>query len=360
MSDKQHTRVSPEGSVTWKSPSNIALIKYWGKYEGQIPANPSLSMTLKNAHTVTNLQYRKTADPGRIIKDFKLKNAEGSNFKDRVEKYFSELSKSLPEIPDYEFLIESENTFPHSAGIASSASAFSALALCILTWQENIRKEKYSIELFHSKASDYARRGSGSASRSVYGDYALWGASDDIEGSSNDHAIALNEVINPVFRNMKDTILVVNAREKKVSSSRGHQTMNGHAFASSRYRQARENLREIIKAMKTGQWEVFSAITENEALTLHALMMSARKGFILMDQNTLKVIEELKIFREQRQIKICFTLDAGPNVHLLYPASEEPRVRPFIREELSKYCKEGFILEDETGEGPVLVKNEIR
>ncbi len=359
MPDQSHKN-SSEGTVTWQSPSNIALIKYWGKYDGQMPANPSLSMTLKNAHTITSLKYRPTRHPGTLIQDFSVHNEPGQKFKDRIEKYFRLLSENIPEMTEYEFSIHTKNTFPHSAGIASSASAFSALSLCILSWHENIIKDSFNREEFYNKASNFARLGSGSASRSVFGKYALWGKFKAVRGSSNEYAIPLNQEISNDFIHLKDTILIVNSGEKKVSSSMGHQTMNGHPFAQSRYQQAGENLRIILEAMKEGSWNTFQEIVENEAMTLHSLMMSAKTGFILMDENTLRIIEELKKFREQRQIKICFTLDAGPNVHILFPASEEPKIRPFIQEALLKYCEKEHFLEDETGEGPVLIKNEMR
>ena len=344
-----------EGTISWRSPSNIALIKYWGKFDGQIPANPSLSMTLKNAYTETVLQYQpaNTNSP-EILVD----GNQSEKFTTRIQNYFEKLQKHFPEIGSFSFRIKTHNTFPHSAGIASSASGFSALALCLLTWHENIRGNNY--DDFFRMASDLARQGSGSASRSVYGGMTVWGNHPDVAGSSDYFAIPVPVKVHPLFADLKDTILIVDSGEKQVSSSMGHASMTGHPFAEARYRQANANLSSILKAITTGNWQVFQDITENEALTLHSLMMSAQNGYTLLKPDTLNILQEIKKIREQRQLNVCFTLDAGPNVHLIYPASESDAIKPWIEKTLPGYCENHHRIEDETGNGPVLLKNEKR
>jgi len=355
MGTTQNSNSRQAGTISWRSPSNIALIKYWGKFDRQIPANPSLSMTLKNAYTETILEYKPAdANTPEILFD----GHQSEKFRARIIRYFEMLQKHFPEMRSYSFTIRTHNTFPHSAGIASSASGFSALALCLLTWHENIRGNNY--DDFSRMASDLARQGSGSASRSVFGGMTVWGNHPDVAGSSDNFAIPLPVKVHPLFADLKDTILIVDSGEKKVSSSMGHASMQGHPFEEARYRQANANLSFILNAIATGNWKVFQEITENEALTLHSLMMSAQNGYTLLKPGTLSILQEIKKIREQRQLKVCFTLDAGPNVHLIYPASESDAIRPWIKETLLGYCENHHSIEDETGNGPVLLKNEKR
>ena len=131
--------------------------------------------------------------------------------------------------------------------------------------------------------------------------------------------------------------------------------MKTNPFAKTRYAQAEANLKDIIKALKNGDLEKFGAIVEEEAMTLHALMMCSTPSFILMAPSTLTMIEKIRKFREETQLPVYFTLDAGPNIHLLYPKSIAKRVQKFIYAELEKHCEAGRIIQDNVGKGPVTV-----
>ena len=107
-----------------------------------------------------------------------------------------------------------------------------------------------------------------------------------------------------------------------------------------------------LKALKSGDLEAFMKITESEAMQLHALMMCSNPSFILMKPNTLRIINTLYEFRRETDIPVCFTLDAGPNVHLLYPDQHAEMVERFIMDELEPYCHEGQWIADWVGNGP--------
>jgi diphosphomevalonate decarboxylase len=107
-----------------------------------------------------------------------------------------------------------------------------------------------------------------------------------------------------------------------------------------------------LKAIASGDLDAFIEITENEALTLHGMMMASKPGYTLMEPNTLEILQRIKLFREQTDAKVCFTLDAGPNVHLLYPASDEIIVKDFIEKELKKFCAKNQVIDDKMGKGP--------
>ena len=121
---------------------------------------------------------------------------------------------------------------------------------------------------------------------------------------------------------------------------------------SRRYQQAQTKIKDLLSALKSGDLETFISITESEALQLHALMMCSSPSFILMKPNTLRIIEEVRLFREETKIPACFTLDAGPNVHLLYPEAFADEVERFIINILESYCAASKWISDRIGNGP--------
>ena len=256
--------------------------------------------------------------------------------------------ESFPFLRKMELHVDSHNTFPHSSGIASSASSMSALVMCLLDIERTIKGEN-DIDL--QKASCLSRLASGSACRSLFPRMALWGETPAAEGSSDLYAISLQNEIAPVFKDFHDSILIVSDAKKAVSSRAGHALMNGNPYAESRYAVAKNNIENLLKALKTGDLETFIQITESEAMQLHALMMCSNPSFILMKPNTLRIINTLFEFRKETDIPVCFTLDAGPNVHILYPDQHAEMVERFIMDELEQYCVEGQWIPDQVGEG---------
>jgi diphosphomevalonate decarboxylase len=341
-----------QGTTGWRSPSNIALVKYWGKYGRQLPRNTSVSLTLSNAYTETTISYRYkgSEEPGISI-SFLFENAEQSAFEKKIKAFLESIIVYFPFLERLHLDINSHNSFPHSTGIASSASSMSALALCLCQIESNIYGGIRPAEFFE-KASMIARLGSGSACRSVYPVAAVWGKHDSVAFSSNEFAVPVNNSIHKVFSDMHDAILIVSSDEKSVSSRAGHALMDGNPYADTRYQQANNHLSEILDAMQKGDLEKWGAIVEKEALTLHALMMASEPPFILMKPNTLSIIEKIKQLRREENIPVYFTLDAGPNVHLLYPAAFEDRLKTYIEKELLSFCENGAVLFDQVGKGP--------
>lgn len=338
--------------VGWESPSNIALIKYWGKHGRQLPKNASISFTLSAAasRTFVSLESKKTNENIEIT--FSFEGKENKIFSTRIEKFLNTIAEFFPYLTHYHLNIESSNSFPHSSGIASSASGLSALALCLCDIEYQLANKKERDISFYRKASFIARLGSGSASRSVFGGLVVWGQHRDVVESSDEYALSVTKDIHPVFQTFHNDILIISAEEKKVSSTAGHYLMEGNPYAQARYSQANERLSKLLKALKTGDIETFGKITEDEALTLHALMMCSDPSYILMEEGSLSVIKKIKEFRAQTGIPIYFTLDAGPNVHVLYPAENEVEVSQFIISDLKPFCHHGRIIRDRIGSGP--------
>ena len=335
--------------VGWESPVNIALIKYWGKKEGQIPLNPSLSMTLSHAHTRTIIHYRRAAAKNGTI-HFKFNAQSDHPFSKHVNTYLEKIKTYLPFLNDLDLYIESINNFPHSAGIASSASGMSALALSVVSIEQKLRETDLSDEIFFQKASYMARLGSGSASRSLYGGYVVWG--DEDKGSA-DYAYPLPGKIHESFIHMHNSIFIVDSSSKVVSSSKGHERMQDHPYKEARIQQANKNFRSITEALEDGNFERFAEITEEEAMSLHGLMLSSKKGYMLLNDTTLAIINKIREYRKKEKQPVTFTLDAGPNVHILYPSSAKGYVRQFIDKELIPLSPGSQIIHDFTGKGPV-------
>ncbi len=332
----------------WKCPSNIALVKYWGKRDFQKPMNPSLSFVLQNAFTETSVGLHKDGD--QKVEFFF--DGIASSFGGRIEKYLDYISGKLGWVSKYNFTIHSRNSFPHSAGIASSASSFGALALCLTELDFAMSGKETDTLEFWREASEMARTGSGSACRSVYPGFSIWGQTQLFESCSDDYAIPLTEGVSPVFQGLRDAILLVDSGAKAVSSSVGHQLMDNHFFQRSRIAQAYENVNGLYLALLTGDLEKFIQITENEALCLHAMMMTSDPSFILLKPNSLELIGRIRRFREKAKIPVCFTIDAGPNIHLLYFQENELDVKAFIERELLDFCESRKWIDDRIGKGP--------
>ncbi|MGB5435986.1 MAG: diphosphomevalonate decarboxylase [Maribacter sp.] len=347
----KYNRIVTEGKVTFKAPSNIALVKYWGKKEDQIPANPSLSFTLDACATTTSISYAIVKGKGSGFSfEFLFDGKPKPDFEPKILTFFKRIVYYLPFLREYHFTIDTSNSFPHSSGIASSASGMAALALGLMHLEKEL-DPKITQEFFFRKASFLARLGSGSACRSIEGDLMLWGGHKDIPGSSDLYAIKYPFEVHDVFHGYHDTILLVDKGQKQVSSTVGHDLMHGHPFAEQRFAQAHEHISKLRGVLATGDLKEFISIVESEALTLHAMMMTSRPYFILMKPNTLKIIEKIWAFRATSNTHLCFTLDAGANVHVLYPKDEKEKVNQFIKDELVAYCENGQYICDRIGFG---------
>ena len=331
-------------TVSASCPSNIALIKYWGKYENQIPANPSISYTLNNCKTNTSMEF--VADEKFSVQTF-LSGNEEKKFAEKIEKYFRNIEEFLPWILKGKYVIKTENTFPHSSGIASSASGFGAIAKCLMELDQQFSGLQDS-DFKLRKASFLARLGSGSACRSLYDGLVVWGATKEVEDSSDLYALQYpNDQIHEIFKHFNDWVLLIHEGEKSVSSTVGHSLMNTNPYAERRFQEAHENFAVLKEILKTGDMQNFIKLVEHEALTLHAMMMMSEPAFILMKTGTLAVINKIWDYRKETGLPLFFTLDAGANVHLLFPAnSKEATIKEFIVKELLQFTQNNGVVKD--------------
>ena len=284
----------------------------------QIPANPSISFTLNNCKTTTTLSYSKSEN---LSFEVYVEGKREESFEPKIKTFFERISEYSSFINNYKFRIDTSNSFPHSSGIASSASGLSALALCICSIEQNINSE-FKDTVFINKASFLARLGSGSACRSLFPTMASWGKHNEFEKSSNFIGTQYDDV-HSVFKTYQDTILLVDKGQKQVSSTVGHGLMHQHPFAEARFEQANSNLSKLKHVLKTGDLKEFNKIVETEALTLHAMMMSSDPYFLLVRPNTIAIIEKVWAFRDEHKLNLTITLDAGAKCSFTVSRSRE-------------------------------------
>ncbi len=333
--------------AAWQSPSNIALVKYWGKKGVQIPANSSVSFTLSQCVTRTKVSGSVRTKSASSSTEVFLAGLRKPEFDGKVNKFIEFIRRDFPVLEAYDWRIDTENTFPHGSGIASSASGMSALALCFCSILDQMGE---SATDFFQRASHYARLGSGSACRSVYGPASIWGEHKDFAGSSDLYGMPLE--VHPLFRNFRDTILIVHEGEKDVSSTVGHDLVHQTPFAQARFEHANNQISNVLNILTSGDIEAFIPLVESEAMMLHAMMMSAHPYFILMKPNTLAIIEKIRDYRKQKSNSFVFTLDAGANVHFMYSEEDEKDALRFVADELVGLCEKGRYICDQVGNGP--------
>jgi diphosphomevalonate decarboxylase len=328
----------------WRAPSNIALVKYWGKHGVQLPMNPSISFTLDKAYTETEVLF--LPDGERNI-DFLFEGKEKHGFLPKLQQFLVRIEPYCPWLSRYSLEISTSNSFPHSSGIASSASGMAALSLCITAFEAKMEGTLHDL----NKASTLARLGSGSACRSLRGGFNLWGACPDVSPSSDEYAVNLAQV-HPDFLELQDTILLVDKGEKKVSSSLGHKLMDGHPYAGQRFLQAKSNTSNLLRILKMGDFMALAELMEQEALALHAMMMTSSPHFMLFMPSSIAIIRRVMELRAEG-LHISFTVDAGANIHLIYPKVFSTEIMEIVQHELLVYCHAGAYLCDRVGQGPI-------
>jgi diphosphomevalonate decarboxylase len=336
--------------TTWSAPSNIALVKYWGKKELQIPCNPSVSFTLDQCRTITTVRFERLTDKQRHVSlAIQYDGKPAPSFEPKVKAFIDRILPYAPYLKEYHLQIDTVNSFPHSSGIASSASAMAALAAAIMDLEQQINPSLITEDQI-KKCSFLARLGSGSAARSVEGPLVLWGEHTATPDSSDLFGVRWTKAAD-VFRTYRDTILLVDKGQKEVSSTVGHNLMHNHPFAENRFTQAKAHYQTLLTILEKGDMDGFSDLVEREALSLHAMMLTSSPSYILMHPNTIQIIQEVRRYRKTTGLHLAFTLDAGANVHLLYPAHEAEKIDQFIASDLRKYCQDNELIFDRVGTG---------
>lgn len=286
--------------ATAQAPANIAFIKYWGKKDSglRLPANDSISMNLGGISTTTTVEFN-----SQFLADEVTINGQSAN-----ERAYGRVVKFLDKIRQFtdqnlKAKVTSENSFPTGAGLASSASGFAALALAAVS--------ALQLELSERELSQLARQGSGSACRSIPDGFVQWQTADN---SDDSFAYSLYPADHWAI---SDVIALVDQSEKSTSSTDGHTSALTSPFFNSRIEEYLPTQLEKVKtALAQCDFKLFGQAIEEEALNLHAICLTSKPPAIYWNSATLDIIHSIRSWREEG-LESYFTIDAGPNVHVL-------------------------------------------
>lgn len=290
---------SPGGTATALANPNIAFIKYWGNrdQELRLPVSGSISMNLDGLFTRTTVSFSAPHESDSLrIND---REVHGPGL-DRVT-HMLDLIRTMAKIDQFA-QVSSQNNFPSGAGIASSASAFAALALA--------GSQAAGLTLTERELSRLARRGSGSACRSIPGGFVEW-----VAGELEDDSYA-QSIAGPDHWDLADCVAIVSAGHKRTGSTQGHALAATSPLQSARVADSTRRLEVCRRAILERDFAAFAAIVELDSDMMHAVMMTSEPALFYWQPPTLAVMEAVREWRRDG-LDVCYTIDAGPNVHLI-------------------------------------------
>lgn len=303
-------------TATASANTNIALIKYWGKVDESltIPATSSLSLTLDDTWTTTTVSF----DGGSDGEDAVTINGSspGGTQLSRVTRFLDlvrELSGQTARAS-----VTSSSTVPLAAGLASSAAGFAALAAAA--------SRAAGLHLDDRALSRLARRGSGSATRSIFGGLVLWNAGVDDDTS---YAEPVESALDLAM-----VVAVVSDRRKTISSRKAmRETMSASPLYPAWVEASREDLRTALAAVRSGDLPALGEVVEANALGMHATMIASRPGIMYWMPQTIEALHAIRDMRGEG-LPVWATIDAGPNVKALTQAGSAEQIADALRERL--------------------------
>jgi len=321
-------------SATAVASPNIAFIKYWGNKDDalRIPANSSLSMNLDGLFTETSVHF----DQQLCTDELNINNQKiiGKPL-ERVSQFLDTI-RSLAK-KDLFASINSKSNFPQGVGIASSASAFAALALA--------GSRAIGLKLNIKDLSRLARRGSGSACRSIPSGFVEWNAGE------SDHDSFAFSVAEFKHWNITDLIAVIDETHKEIGSSQGHQIASSSPLQRCRISDVNRRLKICKKAINDKDFEKFANVVELDSNLLHAVMMTSTPALFYWQAGTLEIMQEVREWRKEG-LAVCYTIDAGPNVHIIC----EKKDAETISERLKNIPSVKYTFQTKPGDGARLVQ----
>jgi diphosphomevalonate decarboxylase len=288
------------------APANIAFIKYWGKSDERLrfPFNPSISMNLSNTYTETTVEFHPDFTQDTIIL------TDGEFTEDENKRTIKSLTiiRAKANI-NYFARVTTKNTFPKGAGAAASASGFAALTVAAFA--------ALDMRLSEKELTEFARLGSGSACRSIPDGFVQW-----------DEAFAYS-IHPPEYWDLRDILIIVDAHMKKVSTTDGMKTVKTSPLLAARLAALPERISRIKDAMSQKNFQQFGEIIEEECLDMHHVMQTQTPPLFYWNENTKQIIKDLK----KSGLPAYFTIDAGPNVHIICEAKDEENVRSLFEKQ---------------------------
>jgi len=301
-------------SATALAHPNIAFIKYWGNRDQtlRLPINGSISMNLEGLFTRTTVTFSATLKADRL----RIGNrpVSGSGL-ERVSR-FLDIVRQLANINE-RAEVTSDNNFPSGAGIASSAAAFAALALA--------GSKAAGLELSEARLSRLARRGSGSACRSIPGGFVEWQVG---EGEEDSYAFSMTPL---EHWDLADCVAIVSSGHKKTGSTEGHALAGTSPLQAARVEDAPRRLDLCRRAIMERDFEALAHVVELDSDMMHAVMMTSTPGLFYWQPASVGVMDAVREWRG-RGMPVCYTVDAGPNIHVICPSGYIGETEKNLRE----------------------------
>ncbi|MDO4432754.1 MAG: diphosphomevalonate decarboxylase [Aerococcaceae bacterium] len=304
----------------YRAHTNIALIKYWGKRNADLflPITSSLSLTLDAFYTDTKITFSSDIQQDTFYLNHALQDAQNTQ---KITQFVN-LFRQVAQV-DLPFCIESVNHVPTAAGLASSASAFAALACAC--------NHALQLNLDSQTLSTYARQGSGSACRSLFGGFVEWH-----KGVGDDSASSFAEAIDAANWDIAMLVVAINTHSKKISSRIGmQQTIETSPFYAAWPSEVEKDLVAIKQAIAAQDFCTMGEIAEHNAMKMHATMIAAKPSFTYWEPDSLIAMNCVRELRQQG-IPCYFTMDAGPNVKVLCRASQALDVQAYFAQHFAK------------------------
>ncbi len=285
--------------VTAVAPANIAFIKYWGKSDEdlRLPLNSSISMNLSEAYTTTTVEFSRKhrADTVEFL--------DGEFSEKELTRVIGCLEKIRERAHIREFAhVVTKNTFPKGTGAAASASGFAALTVASFA--------ALGIQLTEKELTIFARMGSGSACRSIPDGFVEWKAADTSE-ESYAHSLYPAD-----YWDLRDILVIVDTRMKKVSTTEGQEYVRTSPFLPVRLAAVTQKMQQVKTALQRKDFSFLGTVIEEDCIAMHTVMMTQRPPLFYWNGTTMDIIHKVLDWRE-KGLAVYFTIDAGPNVHLI-------------------------------------------
>jgi diphosphomevalonate decarboxylase len=300
--------------ATCRAGSNIAFIKYWGVADAalNLPLNNSISMTLADAYTTTTVEWHNQGQ--QTVDEYTLDNIQLDERAAHRQARHIDRIRALAGV-DHRVRVVSHNNFPAASGIASSASGFAALTVAAC--------HALGLDLDAERLSALARRGSGSASRSLFGGFVEWERGYD-NASSVAHALYPSD-----HWALYDLVAVVSGAAKHISSESGHRLAATSPLLAGRLAGLPAQLDTVRQALAERDLRRLGPVLEQDALAMHAVMMTSTPSLLYWQPATLEILHAVPQWRADG-LTTYFTIDAGPNVHLLCEEKDAPAVHQLL------------------------------
>ncbi|AMD22557.1 HHL213Wp [Eremothecium sinecaudum] len=310
------------------APVNIATLKYWGKRDTalNLPTNSSISVTLAqdDLRTLTTAATSEEFPEDKLWlngKEESLQNPRTQScLKDLrdLRKQLEEADPSLPPFSKWKLHIVSENNFPTAAGLASSAAGFAALIMSIA--------KLYKLPQDASELSKIARKGSGSACRSLFGGYVAWEMGSNTDGSDS-KAVQIADVDH--WPDIKAIVLVVSADKKDTPSTSGMQATvaTSELFQHRIHNVVPKRFQEMKTAILNKDFAAFADLTMKDSNSFHATCLDSYPPIFYMNDTSRKIVKLChEINQFYNETIVAYTYDAGPNAVLYYLKENEDKL----------------------------------